>query len=226
MWKRNGFLSFNETLPFFSVFAPLLPKSERPPMFRLAFALLCFAVAANALTVKVESKTEECFIEEATKGQTLTLQFQVMAGGLLDIDTTLHGPNDEILKHWTAATEGKHTWTAEHDAKYKFCFSNMMARWTPKWLSFFISSGATAHLAKIEHLDPIEKVIMDLSEGLSKLQEEQKYLRTVERVHRETIESTNTRMLYWSLFEVLVLIAMGMFQIYYLKRFLEVRSSV
>ena len=40
------------------------------------------------------------------------------------------------------------------------------------------------------------------------------------------IETTNVRMLYWSMFEVFVLITMGFFQIYYLKRFLEVKSSV
>eukprot|EP00667_Euglena_gracilis_P021413 EG_transcript_23447 len=196
-------------------------------MTALHFLLVfCFLISTSSLTIKIESRSEECFTEEATKGTSLTLQFQVMAGGLLDIDTVITGPSGEVLKKWGAATEGKHNWTAEHDSKYKICFSNMMARWTPKWVSFFVSSATNTNLAKIEHIDPIEKTIMELSESLTALQEEQKYLRSVERVHRETIESTNVRMLYWSLFEVFVLVTMGMFQIYYLKRFLEVKSSV
>jgi hypothetical protein len=178
------------------------------------------------LTLKIEPRTEECFVEEASKGSAATLQFQVTAGGLLDIDVSIYNTDGSLLKSWSVATEGKHTWTPETDGKYKFCFGNQMARWTPKWVSFYLSQGVNPNLAKIEHIDPIERTIMELSDGLTELQEEQKYLRSVERVHRETIETTNVRMLYWSMFEVFVLITMGFFQIYYLKRFLEVKSSV
>lgn len=188
--------------------------------------LLSSILTGFALTIKIESRSEECFFEEVTKGTSLTLQFQVTAGGLLDIDCTVTSPRHEVVMKWSVTSEGKHAWVADQDGKYRVCFGNQMARWTPKWVSFYISTGASTNLAKIEHIDPIEKTIMELSEGLTELQEEQKYLRSVERVHRETIESTNVRMLYWSLFEVFVLITMGMFQIYYLKRFLEVKSSV
>uniref|UniRef100_A0A7S1IR13 GOLD domain-containing protein n=1 Tax=Eutreptiella gymnastica TaxID=73025 RepID=A0A7S1IR13_9EUGL len=191
-----------------------------------ALLVLSLVLSCTSLTLKIEAQSEECFSEEAAKGTSLTLQFQVTAGGLLDLDVHIKNPDKSAIKSWTTATEGKHTWQAEVDAKYDFCFSNRMARWTPKWVSFYITQGANPNLAKIEHIDPIERTIMELSEGLTELQEEQKYLRSVERVHRETIETTNVRMLYWSLFEVFVLLTMGFFQIYYLKRFLEVKSSV
>eukprot|EP01004_Peranema_trichophorum_P009224 NODE_7970_length_723_cov_66.388333_g7354_i0.p1 GENE.NODE_7970_length_723_cov_66.388333_g7354_i0~~NODE_7970_length_723_cov_66.388333_g7354_i0.p1 ORF type:complete len:194 (+),score=21.55 NODE_7970_length_723_cov_66.388333_g7354_i0:54-635(+) len=189
----------------------------------LICVLVCCVVS---LTVKLEPRTEECFSEEATKGSSLTLQFQVTSGGLLDVDCTLYNHDDTVLKSWHIATEGKHTFTVPQDGKYRFCFSNIMARWTAKWVSFYVTQGNNANLAKIEHIDPIERTIIELSEGLSELEEEQKYLRGVERVHRETIDATNERMLYWSIFEILVLLTMGFFQIYYLKRFLEVKSSV
>eukprot|EP00993_Chasmostoma_nieuportense_P003898 NODE_4593_length_765_cov_36.423197_g4434_i0.p1 GENE.NODE_4593_length_765_cov_36.423197_g4434_i0~~NODE_4593_length_765_cov_36.423197_g4434_i0.p1 ORF type:complete len:195 (+),score=60.56 NODE_4593_length_765_cov_36.423197_g4434_i0:38-622(+) len=181
---------------------------------------------ASSMTIKIEPKTKECYMEDLVKGTEYTLQFQVTAGGLYDIDVHLYSPDHTLLKSWGVATEGKHTWVTEREGKYLFCLSNEMAKWTPKWVSFSLSQTNNPDLAKLEHIDPIERTIMELSEGLNDLQEEQHYLRSVERIHRQTIDATNVRMLYWSMFEVLVLLSMGLFQIYYLKRFLEVKSSV
>ena len=67
---------------------------------------------------------------------------------------------------------------------------------------------------------------MTLNEDLAELEEEQRALRVTERLHRDTVEETAEYLLYWSLFEAAVLVGMGLFQMRYLKRFLEVRSTV
>ena len=54
----------------------------------------------------------------------------------------------------------------------------------------------------------------------------QRYMRTRERVHRDTTESTNARVQWWSVFETFVLFAMSLWQIVYLKRFFEVKRVV
>ena len=64
-------------------------------------------------------------------------------------------------------------------------------------------------------------------------------MRMRERVHRNSnvvpvphsflclaSESTNSRVVWWSLFEVIVLLAMSLWQVYYLKRFFEVKRVV
>ena len=61
----------------------------------------------------------------------------------------IYNTDGSLLKSWSVATEGKHTWTPETDGKYKFCFGNQMARWTPKWVSFYLSQGVNPNLAKI-----------------------------------------------------------------------------
>lgn len=45
-----------------------------------------------------------------------------------------------------------------------------------------------------------------------------------ERVHRNTAESTNARVKWWSMFQLAVLIGEGIFQVWWLKRFFEVSA--
>eukprot|EP00756_Hemistasia_phaeocysticola_P041706 Hpha_TRINITY_DN16930_c1_g5::TRINITY_DN16930_c1_g5_i1::g.53602::m.53602/K20347/TMED2, EMP24; p24 family protein beta-1 len=182
--------------------------------------------AASALTLKVAGRGEECVELFAEKEQQVIFSFQVIAGGELDLDAVVKGPSGQELRKWERQSEGRLHWKAEQEGAYTACLSNMMARWTPKWVSFYFSLGHSPNAAKLEHLDPIEKTIIQLTEGLGELQEEQKELRAVERVHRDTIEATNERILRWSAFEAVVLVVVGLFQMYYLKRFLEVKASI
>eukprot|EP00659_Diplonema_papillatum_P022554 gene22554-34515_t len=178
-----------------------------------ACVLLLLAAAVQGLTVKVEATAEECFLENAKEGAIpFTFAFQVTSGGKLDIDVKLTDPRGTVIQAWPKATDGRHSWTSTMPGDYKMCFSNAMARWTPKWVSFYTTVGQSSNTAKLQDLDPIEKTIVHLTKGLNDLQEEQKQLRAVERLHRDTIEATNTRILYWSVFEALVLVVMGLFQ--------------
>ena len=49
---------------------------------------------------------------------------------------------------------------------------------------------------------------------------------TRERVHRNTAESTNSRVKWWSIFQLIVLAAQGFFQVWWLKRFFEVSKTM
>ena len=99
-------------------------------------------------------------------------------------------------------------------------------------------------------------MVNELSQSLTGVKHEQEYMEVRERIHRASKSSnyiiqqsyrsshfcpdnlsfhaislavndnTNSRVVLWSFFEVLVLLAMTFGQIYYLKRFFEVRRIV
>jgi p24 family protein beta-1 len=77
-----------------------------------------------------------------------------------------------------------------------------------------------------DHLSPLENSILLLSDGLHSVEEEQEYMKLRESVHRDTAESTNSRVMWYSLLEVWVLIALNVFQLYYLKRDFEVKMRI
>lgn len=70
--------------------------------------------------------------------------------------------------------------------------------------------------------DPLEVEIKQLSEMLNQVKDEQSYIVVRERTHRNTAESTNGRVKWWSIFQLGVLFGEGIFQVWWLKRFFEV----
>ena len=69
--------------------------------------------------------------------------------------------------------------------------------------------------------------VKELTDLLQQVKDEQSYIIVRERTHRNTAESTNARVKWWSIFQLGVLIGEGIFQVWWLKRFFEVcRSSM
>lgn len=59
---------------------------------------------------------------------------------------------------------------------------------------------------------------------VSQVKDEQQYIIMREQTHRNTAESTNARVKWWSIFQLGVLLGEGVFQVWWLKRFFEVCS--
>ena len=68
-----------------------------------------------------------------------------------------------------------------------------------------------------EHLTPLESALETMSSTLHSCEREQMKLRGRERAHRDTVESTNTRVLWWSILEASLLCAVGVWQLRSLK---------
>ena len=64
--------------------------------------------------------------------------------------------------------------------------------------------------------------VRTLSELVAEVKDEQGYIIIRERTHRNTAESTNARVKWWSIFQMCFLVAEGVFQVWWLKRFFEV----
>jgi hypothetical protein len=64
---------------------------------------------------------------------------------------------------------------------------------------------------------PIEREIRDFANGLKSIKDEQEYIVVRERRHRNTAESTNDRVKWWSVFQAIVLFLAVGWQVYYLK---------
>jgi len=198
-------------------------------MYRLLllwfFFLLC-AQYGTSFSFNIDATREECFFEDVNAGVPVGLMFQVTQGGFLDVDVRIQGPDGKVIYTAERQTDGKYNFITHIQGEYSFCFGNRMSTLTPKKVSFVVHVGEEAkpnEVLKQEHLSPLEQSILQVGQGIQSIVDEQAYMKMREQVHRNTNESTNERVIWWSLFEVLVLIAMSLWQIYYLRRFFEVK---
>jgi len=179
--------------------------------------------------INVDAHAEECFFDRVQNGTKLGLTFEVIEGGFLDIDVRVTGPDGEEVISRERESNGKITFAAAKTGAYTYCFSNKMSTMTPKGVMFSMDVGEPAAAVGADgdaHPNKLAEMIKELSTALVGVKHEQEYMEVRDKIHRKINESTNSRVVMWSFFEAVVLVAMTIGQVYYLKRFFEVRRVV
>jgi len=182
--------------------------------------------------VVVDAHSEECFFDRVEAGTKMGVMFETIEGGFLDIDILITGPDGKPIYQGERESSGKYAFAAHDTGIYTYCFSNKMSTVTPKTVMFTIEIGdapsgtvGAANEADAGHTK-LEDMIRELAGTLTGVKHEQEYMNVRDKIHRSINESTNSRVVMWSTFEALVLVIMTVGQVYYLKRFFEVRRVV
>ncbi|GAB6030122.1 Transmembrane emp24 domain-containing protein 2 [Chamberlinius hualienensis] len=198
----------------------------------IGLVVVCSLLLANTAYgyfIVVDAHAEECFFDRVQTGTKLSLTFQVTEGGFLDIDVKITGPDGKVIYEGERETDGKYTFAAPADGVYTYCFSNKMSTMTPKAVMFTVDVGEAVKESPSDgdgEKNKLEDMIKELSTSLTGVKHEQEYMEVRDRIHRSINDSTNSRVVMWAFFEAMVLVAMTLGQIYYLKRFFEVRRVV
>ncbi|KAF7301502.1 Supernatant protein factor [Mycena indigotica] len=207
----------------------------------LALFLLLPALL-HAHIIDVEAGKKDCFFEDLHKHDKMTVTYQVGGGGHLDIDfwvrhlvnaflspvhqiPQLSDPDARLLGKQIRQSTGTLAITAEKDGRHEYCFSNQMSAIADKIVSFNVH-GVIYVGDDSDIVAPIEREIRTFSNGLQSVKDEQEYIVVRERTHRNTAESTNSRVKWWSVLQAIVLFSVVAWQVYYLKSFFEVKRVI
>ncbi|CZT43026.1 probable EMP24 protein precursor [Rhynchosporium secalis] len=201
-------------------------RFSTPSILLAAISLLGTAIAHN---IQLKAYGRECFHEMLHKDDKMTVTYQVGdkefgSAGNLHIDFWIQNPSGGYEVHLRSVSNGDHSFDAAHDGKYIYCFSNEHWAATSKDVSFNVHGIVYVPEAEAPS-DPLEAEVRHLSELLAQVKDEQSYIVLRERNHRNTAESTNGRVKWWSIFQMAVLVAEGIFQVWWLKRFFEVGKN-
>ncbi|KAG0149762.1 hypothetical protein CROQUDRAFT_653334 [Cronartium quercuum f. sp. fusiforme G11] len=193
-------------------------------MTTLILFITLLTYSSNCHTIDVPSGAVICFFEDLHLEDQMTVTFQVAGGGHLDIDFWLTAPGGKTLWSVEKRDTGTFSFTAHTDGRHEYCFSNQMSTVTSKTVSFNVHG--VMYVEDDNHTAPIETEIKNLAHALEAVKEEQEYIVVREKLHRNTAESTNDRVKWWSLVQAGMVLAVTAWQVFYLKRFFEVKRVV
>lgn len=139
----------------------------------------------------------------------------------------------EVLKEWTSK-EGKFVFTSSSGGEHRICIGAVGPSWygseVKHRFQLHMEVGEAAvdydEIAKAEHLSAIEVEVRRLSDKLKSVRAEQAYQKEREISFRDTSESTNSRVMWWSILQTLVLIGSAVYQIQHLKMFFRKKKVV
>lgn len=203
-------------------------KFIMPITIPIVFLFVITVQKAEAYITTLDAHSEECFFEKAIASTKLGFTFEVIEGGFLDIDVSIFDPDGNMIHQEPKASSGKYTIEANRDGPYKYCFSNKMSTVTPKVVMFSIETARQVQhkLSGAQDQEKLNDMIKELTNSMTSVKHELEYLSVRDRIHRQVNDSTNSRVIVWTWVEFLILFGVSVGQVFYLKRFFEVRRVI
>lgn len=190
-------------------------------------SLLNFATAVE-FTFDLADNSEDCFYENIKKNTTAYLEFQVSAGGQLDVDVTLKNPEGKIIYEQQRATFDSHQFVADTTGVYTACFSNQFSSFSHKFVYVDFQVGEEPALPGIDDhvtvLTQLDLSSQNIHKSLNDILDAQTHHRLREAQGRKRAEELNERVMWWSCLETAAMLIIGIGQILVLRNFFTDRK--
>lgn len=196
----------------------------------LVVVLLCLLAMGSAVKFKIGGHRMECLREEASRGELIVGKASVAPSGPTgSFELSIVGPlKNIVLKRDLGDSEEKFAITAQDEGEHSFCFQNL--EYADKIVEFSVDVGKTAKdyeaVARKENLKPIELELRKIEDVVGSILADMTFLKQREEAMRNTNESTNARVMWFSMFSVAILAGLGLWQIWYLRSYFRSRKMI
>ncbi|PFH46882.1 hypothetical protein AMATHDRAFT_7310 [Amanita thiersii Skay4041] len=206
----------------------------------LAICLYSLLCTANALHFYLDAGQRRCFIEELptdtvveghyrglewSEGQRKYVENPEL-GIVVEVE---EAATSHLVVKTTGPYDGRFTFTSHEAGDHSICLSTNYTSWfshTHIRLYLDIVVGTTKPDVEQDrsHVSELASKVRDLNQKLEDIRREQQYQREREANYRDLSEATNTRAVWYSIAQIVVLIATCAWQLRHLKRFFEDRK--
>ncbi|CDK28886.1 unnamed protein product [Kuraishia capsulata CBS 1993] len=194
----------------------------------LLVATLLSVCSASALTFVLGAQEKSCYyiFNEKPKSN-IGYYFAVQAGGSFDIDYTVKSPDGKIIVKEDKQRQGDWVFPADQVGEYEFCFANGMSTFAEKVVDFEIKidNDFKASLPKAPEMayavEGLQKSIETIETKLTELSQNLQYYKTRNNRNQSTVKSTESRIFYFSIFDVLLMCGMAGLQVAVVQLFFK-----
>lgn len=208
-------------------------------IFRLFFAVFGIISITSALRfdIAATSKPEPiCVRDFVNEGQLVVID--ILSDGSVGDGQTLNlyvrdSVGNEYRRKKDFAGDVRVAFTAPSTTSFDVCLENIAqyaGRSMSRTVELDIESGSQARdwnmISATEKLKPIEVELRRIEELADEIVDELNYLKNREERLRDTNESTNRRVRNFSILVIIVLIALGLWQINYLRNYFRAKHII
>jgi len=199
----------------------------------LLLGLFCMV---RAIQFEIEAGRETCLAEELGEDVLIIGAYKVSPAYTTQMFMKVIDPNNVMIWKNEDADQGSFSFTTETFGKHQVCFLPMARRGqtlnpTEKRhvvldLKIGVDAANYDDIALKENLSPLQVELRKLEDQMIELNQMMTYMRGREAQMRDTNESTNARVLWLSIISMSVLVGLGLWQIFYLKRYFKSKKLI
>eukprot|EP01138_Halocafeteria_seosinensis_P016520 gb/GECG01016851.1/.p1 GENE.gb/GECG01016851.1/~~gb/GECG01016851.1/.p1 ORF type:complete len:211 (+),score=23.80 gb/GECG01016851.1/:1-633(+) len=195
----------------------------------IALVVSILSTRSEGLLLHVGSRQRECVLLEAQEQNEIEGSFAVIQTGtrmasndLADaIAVTAHDPNGATIYSKATGISGEFTTKARSTGVYELCFDNSNGG-NEKAIDFALKTGNT-HVKAVSgdsgvDSEQVAEEIATLKKRIDEVKEKQSHYKFRTKVAQETDESTNSRVVWYGVFELCVLAVVSVSQLMYIKK--------
>eukprot|EP00127_Corallochytrium_limacisporum_P001942 Clim_evm97s88 gene=Clim_evmTU97s88 len=204
-----------------------------------AFLAMAMVYMATANTiVHVKTRYPKCLREIVKKDVAVKGDFTIIQseGPPQTLNFKVMDESESIVFQRSEASSGKFAFTADKEAIYSICLEPVVDSGAAASydsgvdVELSLMQGAEAKdydkIAKQNDLRPIERVVRKIEDVAAGISSDLRYMKDREAALRDTNESTNSRVVWFSIFSILCLASLGAYQVYYLRKFFQQKKLI
>jgi len=198
--------------------------------------LLCYLIRSEVSTGQVDHDESSLILivrnerrclslESAHRWDRVRIHLQVLVGEN-NFGFTVEGPESSLLYDNSAefSYEMNVYFLTQHAGEHRICVDNTGHGHSEKVIKILVGLLSRPDSLKLRS-NPFALSLMRVDQALIDLTEDQVYLHGREADHRVTIESNTTRLALRSILEAMIIIGIGLGQVYYLQKLFKRKAQ-
>eukprot|EP00930_Biecheleria_cincta_P072184 TRINITY_DN59620_c0_g1_i1.p1 TRINITY_DN59620_c0_g1~~TRINITY_DN59620_c0_g1_i1.p1 ORF type:complete len:203 (-),score=43.38 TRINITY_DN59620_c0_g1_i1:82-690(-) len=191
----------------------------------LAAVVTLPGAAGIKIGVTIGAGEKKCYGEQAAKMELLVVELS--GGDDVKVSVTVLSPQATIFSEHDR-NKIKTAFTTTEAGPHWVCVQNDQAKAAEILLSVLLGPEAKdySQIAKKEHLEDSQVALRRVEEALRNYHSNVLYIRAREERMRQTNDSTASRVIFFCLFNVMLMIGVGGWQMFYFKRFFRSKKII
>lgn len=192
--------------------------------------ILCYV---DGVMFNLAPNTQKCLKEDIQANQLLMGEYEVTDVPGQTIDYIAKDTKGHILAQKEHITKGKISFTSEIYDTYEICFTSRVPphqRGVSQEVSYTTKKGVETKsyegIGEAAKLKPLEVDLRRLEDLSDSIVRDFALMRKREEEMRDTNESTNSRVMFFSIFSMCCLLGLATWQVLYLRRYFKAKKLI